>query len=129
MFFEKKKENIYVHEWFLEKLGANRFIEIRNNSEYCALYIAKYVTKDLSKISKFSYFCSKGLRKRTIVYSGREIDGLFEKLNNLSQYGIGNYHNNYVISWNFKNEDFERIFDISYKNACEFYGSELVTIE
>lgn len=50
-------------------LGACKWRKINHYDSRLQNYISKYITKDLLRIYKCSYFCSKGLKRSILVYS------------------------------------------------------------
>lgn len=53
---------VYCSEWFLQRIGANCFIKIDNETPYVTYYLTKYIQKSLQKICCHRYYISNGLK-------------------------------------------------------------------
>lgn len=58
----RTKKAVYVSEWFLQRIGANCFIKIDNDTPYVTYYLTKYIQKELNKICCHRYYISQGLK-------------------------------------------------------------------
>lgn len=76
----KNNELLYYFPAYEKKFGYNIFEPIRNKKA-SALYMCKYLTKDLSRnvreLGYHLYYCSKGLKKAEIVKQGQFLDSDF----------------------------------------------------
>lgn len=70
---ELKKGNIiYDFPLYSERFGYCTLSPIKN-IEHCAIYVTKYISKDLAENIEFnakSYYCSKGLKKAEVIKKG-----------------------------------------------------------
>lgn len=68
----KKGTFIYDFPLYSQKFGYCTLSPIKN-IEHCAIYITKYISKDLAKNIDFNnkcYYCSKGLKKAEVIKKG-----------------------------------------------------------
>lgn len=76
---KKLRQGYEVFEWvsYRLKFGFCDLEPIRDK-EACCKYIVKYITKDLDRsvneLHARVYYCSKGLQRATIIYSGEDTD-------------------------------------------------------
>ena len=59
----------YFEENLFNNFGSCKWRKIKNYDSRLQNYISKYITKDLIRCYKCSYFCSKGLKRSKVVYS------------------------------------------------------------
>ncbi len=72
---------VYIFPEYEKRFGYNLFEPIRNKKA-SALYMSKYLTKDISRnvkeLGNHLYYCSKGLKKAEIIKHGQFLDLDFE---------------------------------------------------
>ena len=77
----KDGQLVYTFPEYEKRFGYNLFEPIRNKKA-SALYMSKYLTKDISRnvkeLGNHLYYCSKGLKKAEIVKQGQFLDSEFE---------------------------------------------------
>lgn len=59
----------YVETRLFDNFGGCKWRKIHGYDGRLQNYISKYITKDLLRIYKCSYFCSKGLKRSKVVYT------------------------------------------------------------
>lgn len=73
----QRGELVYTFPEYEKRFGYNLFEPIRNKKA-SALYMSKYLTKDISRnvkeLGNHLYYCSKGLKKAEIVKQGQFLD-------------------------------------------------------
>lgn len=73
----KKGGLVYTFPDYEKRFGYNLFEPIRNKKA-AALYMSKYLTKDISRnvkeLGNHLYYCSKGLKKAEIIKQGQFLD-------------------------------------------------------
>lgn len=77
----KKGHVLYNFPAYEKKFGFNLF-EVIRSKKASALYMSKYLTKDISRnvtsLGNHLYYCSKGLNKAEIIKEGQFLDSSFE---------------------------------------------------
>lgn len=76
----QRGELVYSFPEYEKKFGYNLFEPIRSKKA-AALYMSKYLTKDISRnvknLGNHLYYCSKGLKKAEIIKQGQFLDSEF----------------------------------------------------
>ena len=113
MFTDKRTKNaVYRNEWLYMHLGANRFVKIRKNTEYCIFYMLKYISKQMNFPFSHRYYCSKGLKTPECKYNNLDYtveEGYYYgKINELGL--VPSYENNFVEKYKMSHKEFEMIF-------------------
>lgn len=107
--------NVYRHEFFFKRFGANCFIPITNSSERVAFYITKYISKSNVRVFSNSYFVSKGLnRSTTLISSDLKVFKDFI-INDILQNSRPSFYNDFVIKYKISFDDLNKF----YKNDCK----------
>jgi len=132
MFYDKKtKHRVYRHETFFEQFGAITCVKINDYTLGAALYIVKYISKDLGGIKlpfKQYYFASKGLKRSEVIYKSNQPGIDLEMLlgNNFGILPNADYQDFYCKMYRIDNDDLIRY--IMQKNDFVADLQELVGI-
>lgn len=81
----KRGHKVYTWEAYEKKFGYITITEIRH-LECVSKYITKYITKDLAKtrigLNDHLYYCSQGLKRSELIYTGQLMKELDEDFSN-----------------------------------------------
>ena len=108
--------NVYRHEFFFKRFGANCFIPIVNSSERVAFYITKYISKSNVRVFSNSYFVSKGLNRSTTLISSNLKEFKDFIINDVLQGSRPSFYNDFLVKYKISFEDLNKF----YKNDCNF---------
>ena len=107
--------NVYRHDFFFNRFGANCFIPIINSSERVAFYITKYISKSNVRVFSNSYFVSKGLNRSTTLISSNLKEFKDFIIDNVLQNSRPSFYNDFVVKYKISFDDLNKF----YKNECK----------
>lgn len=113
MFIDRKSKNaVYRNEWLYTHLGANRFVKIRKNTEYCIFYMLKYISKQMDFPFAHRYYCSKGLKTPDCIYNNPDFtveeSYYYGKINELGL--VPSFENKFVEKYQMSYAEFDMLF-------------------
>lgn len=105
--------NVYRHDFFFKRFGANCFIPILHSTERVAFYITKYISKiSKSNIRVFNtaYFCSKGLNRSTTLISSNLKEFKDFIIDNVLQNSRPSFYNDFVVKYKISFDDLKKFY-------------------
>ena len=102
--------NVYRHEFFFKRFGANCLIPIINSTERVAFYITKYISKSNVRVFSNSFFVSKGLNRSTVLISSNLKVFKDFIIDDVLQGSRPSFYNDFVVKYKISFDDLKKFY-------------------